>query len=72
MTQFSRIEPGSYEGDMLALYESFFKGAIFLNQKKGIADLRQVTPIYPDYDHYNFLVNHLKSLGFTIIEKGDG
>jgi hypothetical protein len=68
---FVRIEPGSLEGDMIALYESFFRGSLLLDRKKNIVDLSHIEPVYPQYSHYRFLVNHLKGLGFTVIEKGD-
>ena len=66
---FERIEPGSTEGDMIAFYESFFRGVLLVDQRRKIADLRLVDPIFPEYSHYRFLVTHLKGLGFTVMER---
>ena len=66
---FTRVETGSLDGDLMGFYESFFRGVILIDRRKNIADLRLVDPIYPQYDHYGFLVRHLRSLGLTIIEK---
>ena len=63
----TEIEPGTCEGDLFSFYETLFRGSIKFDIKKREVDVSKVVPIYPDHPHYDFLLMHIKSLGYTIV-----